>query len=95
MHYDFYEYMEKFEVVREEKTLRNSDIIRRFRAFHSGGNLFECSFFQNILEELMLYAMFSDQQIMDFYQELTALLDLSNFKLIRFAVSLSGKCPNH
>ena len=31
----------------------------------------------------MLYAMFSDQQIMDFYQELAALLDLSNFKLIR------------
>ena len=31
----------------------------------------------------MLYAMFSDQQIIDFYRELAALLDLSAFKLIR------------
>ena len=84
VHYDFYEYMEKFEVYggRKSPSEFRDIILRRFRAFHSGGNLFECSFFQNILEELMLYAMFSDQQIMDFYQELTALLDLSNFKLI-------------
>ena len=53
----------------EEKPSEFRDIIlRRFRAFHSGGNLFECSFSRISWEELMLYAMFSDQQIMDFYQ---------------------------
>lgn len=35
-------------------------------------NVFECSFFQNIIEELMLYAEYTDEQIMYFYRKLIA-----------------------
>lgn len=83
--YNFYEYMEKFEIYggRKDPSEFREIILRRFQDFHLNGNVFECSFFQNIIEELMLYAMFSDQQIIDFYVDLAALLDLSAFKLIR------------
>lgn len=81
----FYEYMEHFEVYggRKDPSEFREIILQRFRDFHSCGNVFECSFFQNIIGELMFYAMFSDQQIIDFYQELISLLDLSEFRLIR------------
>ena len=58
VHYDFYEYMEKFEVYggRKKPSEFRDIILRRFRAFHSGGNLFECSFFQNILKCKKLFS---------------------------------------
>ena len=58
VHYDFYEYMEKFEVYggRKSPSEFRDIILRRFRAFHSGGNLFECSFFQcSVISRLWIF----------------------------------------
>lgn len=83
--YQFYQYMEKFEVYGARRSIPEfRDIImRRFKHFNAEGNLFECSFFQNIIEELMLFGMYSSEQIVDFYRELIDNIDLSRFKLIR------------
>lgn len=82
---DFYPYMERFEIYsgRWEPEAFRSLVVRRYEAFDSSGNLFECSFFQNILEELMLYAQCSDEEIESFYRELIGKLDLRLFRLIR------------
>lgn len=58
-------------------------VLRRFRAFQGEGNLFECAFFQNILEELMLFGQYDDGQILSFYKELISALDMRAFRLIR------------
>ena len=53
---------------------------------HPGKNgqqvtIMECSFFQNILEELMLFCECTDQEIFAFYQKLFEILRTTDFKL--------------
>ena len=43
--------------------------------------LMECAFFQNILEELMLYFECTNQEIFAFYQKLFAIVRTTDFKL--------------
>lgn len=92
--YEFYKYMEKHEIYAGRRdTLEFKNIIfQRFRRFNSYGNIFECSFFQNIIEELMLFLMFSDEQIVNFYKEVISLIHISSFKLIRLVDSDIRTC---
>ncbi len=46
------------------------------------GYLFECSFFQNIIETLILYYMLSDEEIVEFYRELYDNVNSDDFKLL-------------
>ena len=53
---------------------------------HSGKNglqvtIMECAFFQNIMEELMLFLECTDQEIFAFYQKLFEILRTTDFKL--------------
>ena len=83
--YQFYQYMEKYEIYggRKNPLEFKSIVMQRIHDFRSCGNLFECSFFQNIMEELMLFAMYSEQQIEEFYKEIISMLDMPKFKLVR------------
>ena len=75
--FDFYQYMEQFEIYsgrRGEKEFREI-IYERFSHFNDSGNIFECSFFQNIMDELLLYKEYQDEQIVDFYRGLLEQLD--------------------
>ncbi|MBQ8166164.1 MAG: hypothetical protein IJZ96_03910, partial [Lachnospiraceae bacterium] len=54
-------------------------ILTRFRNFTETGYLFECSFFQNIMEDLILFHMLSDDEIIEFYGELFNLIDKEKF----------------
>ena len=44
--------------------------------------MFECSFFQNIIENLILYYLLSDDEIVEFYRELYANLNQKDFLLL-------------
>jgi hypothetical protein len=82
--HDFYKYMEQYEIYGGRKNIQEFSkiIFERFRSFNGTGNVFECSFFQNIIEELMLFAEYDDAQILDFYNKLiTNILD--DFLVIR------------
>lgn len=83
--HQFYKYMGRYEVYggRRDPLEFQRIIFQRFGAFHSSGNIFECSFFQNIIEEHMLFSGFSDGQIVEFYKEIISLLEMTKFKLIR------------
>ncbi len=69
---DFYRYMEQYEIYGGRRNIQEFSkiIFERFRNFNGVGNVFECTFFQNIIEELMLFAEYDDLQILDFYSKL-------------------------
>ena len=80
----FYEEMEEFEIYNGRKSFQEfRDIIfKRFRAFRGEGNLFECSFFLNILENLMLFYRLSEEEILAFYQEAFSNLEQDKFLML-------------
>lgn len=79
----FYKELENFEVYCGRKTWPElKDIIlERFRGFTQTGYLFECAFFQNIVEDLILFHMLSDEEIVDFYRELFRVAGAQEFLL--------------
>ncbi len=80
----FHKDLENYEVYNGRKSWNElrEIILARFRNFTEAGYLFECSFFQNILEDLTLFHMLSDDEIMEFYGELFMLVDKEKFMLL-------------
>ena len=81
---DFYEYMEQFEIYNGRRSLEEfkAILLRRYENFSGAGNVFECSFFQNTMEELLLYYDMTEQEILDFYEELFAKLKEKKFVMV-------------
>ena len=79
----FYKDLENYEVYNGRKTLAELKeiIVTRFKNFTDTGYLFECSFFQNIIEDLILFHMLSDEEIIEFYHNLFKCIDEKNFIL--------------
>lgn len=80
----FYQDLERYEIYNNRKTLEEfeSIILNRYRRWQGSDSIFECSLFQNIVEELILYKQLSDEQILSFYQEIRNVLDQKDFKII-------------
>ena len=57
-------------------------IMKRYEQFSFYGNLFECSFFQNSLECMILFYEMSDDDIVKFYKQAYELLKDKNFRMI-------------
>lgn len=81
---EFYQYMEVYEIYNGRKNFEEfrSIIQERYKKFSGEGNIFECSFFQNIMEELLLYYLMSEQEILDFYKDLFALVEEKEFCML-------------
>lgn len=86
----FYAYMEQYEIYGGRRSLAEFKVIvlGRLEAFTGSGNIFECSFFQNIVEELMLFGQYDQAQILEFYREMLARINMDHFYMIRL------KCKN-
>lgn len=82
---EFYKYMEQFEIYNGRKEAEDFKriIFERYRnlEIEYRGNLFECAFLQNIIEELILFQQMSDDQICSFYSKLFAMVSKKEFKL--------------
>lgn len=72
----FYKDLEQYEIYnnRVSKEDFKRIIFDRFRNWSGDGQIFECSIFQNIVEDMILYQNASDQEILEFYRELGKLL---------------------
>ena len=81
---EFYEYMEQYEIYNGRKSLEEFLYIvkSRYEAFEGCGNVFECSFFQNTMKELLLYHELEEEQILEIFGELFAPLKDKNFLMI-------------
>lgn len=80
----FHKEAENFEIYNGRKSLQElKDIIfSRYENFSGTGYLFECSFFQNIMEDLILFHQLSDPEIMEFYHELYSRINKEQFLLL-------------
>ena len=80
----FYEDMEQYEIYngRVEFDFFYDVIMRRYAAFAEEGCIFECSFFQNSIESMLLYYQLSDEEIIAFYQEAYDILKDKGFQLL-------------
>ncbi len=80
----FHKFMEQFEIYNGnvDFDVFKDVIYKRYSNFNGTGNIFECSFFQNSIECMMLYYQMCDNEIMDFYSEAFDILKSKNFKLL-------------
>ncbi|MBR4026504.1 MAG: hypothetical protein IKJ01_02950 [Lachnospiraceae bacterium] len=81
---NFHKELEKFEIYNGRKTLQEFKeiIFTRYKNFTETDYLLECSFFQNIIEELILFYQLSDDEIVTFYYELYSKIDKEHFLLL-------------
>lgn len=65
----FYHDLEQYEIYngRVDKDEFRKIILRRFDRWNGDKTIFECSLFQNIMEEMILFQDASDREIMEFY----------------------------
>ena len=92
----FHKYMEQFEIYQGRKSPEEFQqiILGRSNAFFESQGvtaaktlemppvtIMECAFFQNILEELMLFFECSDQEIFEFYKKLFSVIPEKEFQL--------------
>lgn len=81
---DFHKNLEKFEIYNGNLDRESFEkvIFDRFMRWDGEGQIFECSIFQNIIENQMLYLMMSDEKIIDFYRKLKRVLDDRKYRII-------------
>lgn len=80
----FHKDLEQYEIYNGRKTFEEFKeiVFSRFQNFRETGYLFECSFFQNIMEDLILFHELTDDEIIEFYRELYGMMDKENFRLL-------------
>ena len=82
---EFYEWMEQYEIYNARVPFEqfHDIIMNRYRALEPDAkNLFECSFFQNSMEDMMLYYQMPEQDIVEFYREAYEILKPKGFQLL-------------
>ena len=81
---EFYRELEGYEIYngREPLSEIKEIVFSRYESFRETGYLFECAFFQNLVEDMILFHLLSDEEIMDFYRELFEKVDKEPFLLL-------------
>lgn len=81
---NFHKNLEKFEIYNGNLSGESFEniILQRFKKWNGEGQIFECSIFQNIIENQMLYLMMTDDEILSFYKKLERVLTDKPYKII-------------
>lgn len=89
---DFHRNLERFEIYNGNLGREPFEqlILDRFGSWNGEGGIFECSVFQNIMENQMLYLMMTDDEIMDFYRRLNRVLADRSYKILYLDVEDIG-----
>lgn len=80
----FHKDLEQYEIYNGnlEKDSFEKIILERYEKWNGQGQIFECSIFQNIIENQILYLMMSDEEILDFYCRLKQVLSGKQYQII-------------
>lgn len=80
----FHRELEKYEIYNGRYEIDSFEriIFDRFKNWNGERQIFECSIFQNIIENQILYLMMSDEEIIDFYRRLKNILGDKPYKII-------------
>lgn len=81
---NFHKNLEKFEIYNGNLSAESFEnvILQRFRKWNGEGQIFECSVFQNIIENQILYLLMTDDEILSFYKKLESVLADKPYKII-------------
>ncbi len=81
---DFHKNLEKLEIYNGNLDRASFEVVvlDRFGKWHGGGQIFECSMFQNIIENQILYLGMEDEEILAFYRRLENLLDGRPYRIL-------------
>ena len=81
---NFYRELEKYEIYnnRVAPDAFRRIILERFRKWTGGQAIFECSLFQNIVEDLMMFREASDEEILAFYREIRQALEGKEYRIL-------------
>lgn len=80
----FHKELEKFEIYNGnlDRAAFEKVVFERFGKWTGEGQIFECSVFQNIIENQMLYLMMTEDEILDFYRRLRDVLAGKPYRII-------------
>lgn len=80
----FYEEMEAHEIynARVDYPFFHDTIMQRYKAFSGHNCIFECSFFQNSIESMMLFYQMEEDEIVEFYREAYEILKPKGFTML-------------
>ena len=80
----FYKDMEQHEIYNGRLPLdKFKDIVlKRYRAWNGSGQIFECSLFQNTIEDMILFRDLPDEEIIGFYREAAKALEGKDFRIV-------------
>ncbi|MBR3504664.1 MAG: hypothetical protein IKO07_10565 [Clostridia bacterium] len=80
----FYKDLEQYEIYngRVSNDAFREITLRRFRRWNGDGMIFECSLFQNIVEDMILFRDAPDEEIMDFYRQVSGALADKPFHIL-------------
>lgn len=80
----FHKNLEKLEIYNGNLDRESFEkvVFERFKKWDGEGQIFECSIFQNIIENQILYFMMGDDEIVDFYRKLKNIMNGKIYKII-------------
>lgn len=80
---EFYEEMEAFEIYngRVDFQTFHDVIMKRYKAYNGDNSIFECSFFQNSIESMLLFYEMDAEAIIAFYREAYGILKKKGFRM--------------
>ena len=81
---DFHKELEQYEIYNGLKSKAEFEeiVLSRFTSWSEDNQLFECSIFQNIIENQILYLQMNDDEIVDFYTRVKDTLKGKKYKII-------------
>ena len=80
----FYTDMEQYEIYNGRTGFNEfrQIVLSRFRAWNGSDQIFECSLFQNIIEDMMLFRVMSDDEIVSFYSDIREALKGKEYRIL-------------
>ena len=84
----FHKHMEQYESYngRLSSDAFEEIVLKRFSKWKDDKQIFECSLFQNIIENQILYLEMSDEQIIEFYRKVAKTLEGKSYRLVYLQV---------
>ena len=81
---DFHKTLEEYEIYNGNLDRESFEyvVLGRFEKWYGEGQVFECSIFQNIIENQMLYLRMTEDEILDFYRRLKEVLADKPYRII-------------
>ena len=80
----FYQDLEQYEIYNNRISREDFQdiVLSRYRNWNQDGMIFECSLFQNIVEDMILFRNASDDEITDFYRKVREALEGKEYRIL-------------